>query len=211
MIAHAWTAHLVMFHDCCSDRHAATATFTVPVTITSCPHAAYLGLYVASSPKCTSPLLARAKSHARPAVPSATMQLLLQVAANDDELAGKDEQLSASLREVAEVNEQYISELSVGQQQLESEVASLTAQLEAAADAAAVRVQQEADMQTAQKRLRGQVAASALVDSDRSVCTLLPPLASVSVGCRGGSKVLLSILQAIVLWHCATSAASHRV
>lgn len=79
------------------------------------------------------------------------------MAAKDDELAGRDEQLSTSLREAAEVNEQYIGELSAGQQQLESEVASLTAQLEAAADAASLKAQQEADMQTAQKRLRGQV------------------------------------------------------
>lgn len=137
------------------------------------------------------------------------------MAAKDDELAGKDEQLSASLREAAEVNEQYISELSAGQQQLESEVAGLTAQLEAAADAAAVRAQQEADMQTAQKRLRGQVGLhlplSTPVGSDRSVCTPLPPLASGSVGFRGGLPALLLVLQVAVLWRCATSALSHQV
>ena len=86
------------------------------------------------------------------------MQLLCQVAAKDDELAGKDEQLSVSLREAAEINEQYIADLSAGQQQLESEIASLTAQLDAANEAAAERGQQEADMHTAHKRLRGQVA-----------------------------------------------------
>lgn len=86
------------------------------------------------------------------------MQLLCQVAAKDDELAGKDEQLSVSLREAAEINEQYITDLSAGQQQLESEIATLTAQLDAATEAAAERVQQEADMHTAYKRLRGQVA-----------------------------------------------------
>ena len=82
---------------------------------------------------------------------------LAQVAAKDDELAAKDEQLSTSLREAAEVNEQYISELSSGQQQLESEVASLTARLEQAVQATAHKAQQDADMQTVQKRLRGQV------------------------------------------------------
>ena len=88
------------------------------------------------------------------------MQLLSQVAARDDELAGKDEQLSASLREAAEINEQYISDLSAGQQQLESEVASLTAQLDTATEAAAEREQQEADLHTAQKRMRGQVGCA---------------------------------------------------
>ena len=106
------------------------------------------------------------------------MQLLSQVAARDDELAGKDEQLSASLREAAEINEQYITDLSSGQQQLESEIASLTAQLEAATEAAAQRAQQEADMHTAHKRMRGQVVCpgplvdqSSLPDfcSDRSL------------------------------------------
>lgn len=85
------------------------------------------------------------------------MQILSQVAAKDDELAGRDEQLSAALREAAVINEQYISDLSAGQQQLESEVASLTAQLDTATAAAAERAQQEADMQTVHKRLRGQV------------------------------------------------------
>ena len=85
------------------------------------------------------------------------MQLPSQVVAKDDELAGKDEQLSASLREAAEVNEQYITDLSAGQQQLESELANLTAQLDAATEAAVEREQQEADLHTAQKRLRGQV------------------------------------------------------
>lgn len=80
-----------------------------------------------------------------------------QVTAKDDELAGRDAQLSAALREAAVINEQYISDLSAGQQQLESEVASLTAQLDTATAAAAERAQQEADMQTAHKRLRGQV------------------------------------------------------
>ena len=103
-------------------------------------------------------------------------RFIVQVAAKDDELAGKDEQLSASLREAAEVNEQYISELSAGQQELEAEVASLTAQLAAAAEAAAVREQQEADMQTAQKRLRGQVGLH------RS-CRLPRALASLDLFC----------------------------
>lgn len=108
------------------------------------------------------------------------MQLLSQVAARDDELAGKDEQLSASLREAAEINEQYIADLSSGQQQLEAEVASLTAQLEAATEAAAQRAQQEADMHTAHKRLRGQV-----------VCP--GPLADPSILCQTSAQIVDSL------------------
>lgn len=85
------------------------------------------------------------------------------MAAKDDELAGRDEQLCTALREAAVINEQYISDLSAGQQQLESEVASLTAQLDTATAAAAERAQQEADMQTVHKRLRGQVSWPAVL------------------------------------------------
>ncbi len=79
-----------------------------------------------------------------------------EVAAKEAELAAKDTQLSASLREAAEINEEYINELTTTQQQLESEVADLTSQLEAASDAAAHKERQEADVQAAHKRLRAQ-------------------------------------------------------
>lgn len=79
------------------------------------------------------------------------------MAAKEAELAAKDSQLSASLREAAEINEEYISELTTTQQQLESEVATLTAQLDAASSAAGQRERQDADLQAAHKRLRGQV------------------------------------------------------
>ena len=78
-----------------------------------------------------------------------------ELAAKDGELAAKDEQLSTSLREAAEVNEQYISELSTSQQQLESEVANLTAELEEATKAA---TQKDVDLQGIQRRWRGQVS-----------------------------------------------------
>ena len=105
------------------------------------------------------------------------MHLLCQVAAKDDELARKDEQLSTSLREAAEINEQYITDLSAGQQQLESEVASLTAQLDAATQAAAERAQQEADMHSVHKRLRGQVACPG-------------PLADQSILCQACAQII---------------------
>ena len=96
------------------------------------------------------------------------------LAAKDEQLAAKDAQMTASLREAAEINEEYITELTTtqqqletevsslttAQQQLESEVASLTAQLGEAQEAAADRDRQEADMQAATKRLRAQVLLS---------------------------------------------------
>ncbi|DBA99585.1 TPA: hypothetical protein ACH3X3_012161 [Trebouxia sp. C0006] len=82
-----------------------------------------------------------------------------EVVAKEAELAAKDSQLSASLREAAEINEEYITELTTTQQQLESEVATLTTQLEAASNAAAHKERQEGDVQAAQKRLRAQVQA----------------------------------------------------
>jgi chromosome segregation ATPase len=78
--------------------------------------------------------------------------------AKEAELAAKDSQLSASLREAAEINEEYITELTTTQQQLESEVATLTTQLEAASNAAAHKERQEGDVQAAQKRLRAQAS-----------------------------------------------------
>ncbi len=81
----------------------------------------------------------------------------MQLAFTEDELVAKDAQLSTSLREAAEINEEYIGELTRTQQQLESEVASLTARLEEASEAAAQRERQDGDMQAAHKRLRGQV------------------------------------------------------
>ncbi len=81
-----------------------------------------------------------------------------EVAAKEAELAAKDSQLSASLREAAEINEEYINELTTTQQQLESEVATLTSQLEAASNAAAQKERQEGDVQAAHKRLRAQAS-----------------------------------------------------
>lgn len=90
---------------------------------------------------------------------------LLQVSSKEDELASKDQELSRALREAAEINESYISDLTAGQQQLETDVADLTAQ-QSQKDAhiskleqqLASRQTQEAEMQQAQKRLRGQVS-----------------------------------------------------
>lgn len=91
------------------------------------------------------------------------------MASKEDELAGKDQELSRALREAAEVNEAYISDLNAGQQQLETDLANVTAQqaeknarIGALEQQLAERQAQEAEMQQAQKRLRGQVCTSCL-------------------------------------------------
>ena len=90
----------------------------------------------------------------------------------EDDLAAKDTQLTTSLREAAEINEEYITELTTTQQQLESDLASLTARLEAADDAAAYREKQHDDMQAAHKRLRGQVGSEQSCYTHAVVCQL---------------------------------------
>ena len=76
--------------------------------------------------------------------------------------------MTASLREAAEINEDYITELTTTQQQLEGEVASLTARLDQATKAAAERERQDVDVQAATRRLRAQVPLAVLL-----LCTCL--------------------------------------
>ena len=89
----------------------------------------------------------------------------LQVTAREDELEGKDLEHSRALRETAEVNEAYISELSASQQQLEADLEALQAQQQKKnaevgrlEQQLAERGRQDQEMQQANKRLRGQVS-----------------------------------------------------
>ena len=99
-----------------------------------------------------------------------------------DELARKDQELSRALREAAEINESYINDLTAGQQQLEADVAALTAQhadkdaqIAELEERAAQRLGQEQEVQQAQKRLRGQVRITCVchAQADQDVLTCL--------------------------------------
>ena len=95
----------------------------------------------------------------------------------------KDQEHRKALRETAEVNEAYISELSASQQQLELDLEALQAQQQKKdADIGRLEQQlaeqgrQDQELQQANKRLRGQVSETLLISllwSGRS-----PPLSS---------------------------------
>lgn len=105
-------------------------------------------------------------------IASIGISVIVQVTSKEDELASKDQELSRALREAAEINESYINDLTAGQQQLEADVAALTAQhadkdaqIAELEERAQQRQGQEQEMQQAQKRLRGQVCLNCLYDA----------------------------------------------